>query len=591
MRTAGRRRRIRPDESCSRIRVATDERTRGRLRCLGAETGFTMIVTLGVLLVTALLIGGAFVAAQGDIHLTQIDTASKKAYYAAQAGIQDYEYHLTQDGNYLNYCTTPSPANPALNQLYKPGTTEPLTASELLLHSAEVPVAPKGEASGEKYALQLLPAETAPVNDKKCDTNNVFDTMIEQKLGGAAGTFRLQSTGFAEGKERTIVATLKNLNFVSYVWYNVYETGDSSLYGTGGPECDHFFGERPGCTAFDNYFIQGEKVNGPMHTEDHLRICGEPEFGRNENDRIEFGNGTKKEEKLGYSNAGCSEAANPKFKGKLIPPSEVRSIKPPPGDEELGHIVEPAYKYIGRREIALEGNTMSVSKWKEVIKEGKPELVKETESGVAFPPNGVIYVEGGCGKLYSPFGPKPSYTEDNGCGDVYVHGNYKQSLTIAAQNDVIINGNITTPGSSEGEGKPTTNALLGLIANNFVRVYHPLTGKREQTFRGCGTSADDEVNDVKKFTIYAAVLALKHSFIVDNFDCGKPFSEGLNVYGALAGLFTNGMTGVFSGKTVLSGYGYNLKYDNRLQVGEPPHFLNPIEAAWYVQRETLAPNP
>jgi hypothetical protein len=28
-----------------------------------------------------------------------------------------------------------------------------------------------------------------------------------------------------------------------------------------------------------------------------------------------------------------------------------------------------------------------------------------------------------------------------------------------------------------------------------------------------------------------------------------------------------------------------------LQISEPPHFLNPIEAAWYVQRETLAPAP
>ncbi|HEY2141257.1 MAG TPA: hypothetical protein VGG98_04275, partial [Solirubrobacteraceae bacterium] len=92
----------------------------------GAEHGFTMVVTLGVMLVTSLLMGVAFVAAQGDIHLTQNDAAAKKAYYAAQAGVEDYEYHLTQDGNYLNYCTTPTPANPALNQYYKTGEKEPL---------------------------------------------------------------------------------------------------------------------------------------------------------------------------------------------------------------------------------------------------------------------------------------------------------------------------------------------------------------------------------------------------------------------------------------------------------------------------------
>ena len=119
--------------------------------------------------------------------------------------------------------------------------------------------------------------------------------MIEQKLGGAAGSFRLQSTGFAEGKKRTLVATFKNLNFVSYVWYDVYETGDSSLYWKGGPNCASFYeeGERPSCKTFDNFFISGESVNGPMHTEDHGGICGNPNLGRNVNDRIEFRNGKK----------------------------------------------------------------------------------------------------------------------------------------------------------------------------------------------------------------------------------------------------------------------------------------------------------
>jgi Tfp pilus assembly protein PilX len=587
MRTTGNHPHIRPTRGGSKLHFSADEQKHRRLCRLGAENGFTMIVTLGVLLVSSLLMGAAFVAAEGDIHLTQSDAAAKRAYYAAQAGIDDYEYHLTQDGNYLNYCTTPTPENPALNQYYKTGTKVPLKASEL--KTAEVP-SPKGESSGEKYAIQLLPAETSPEKEE-CNTKNVVESMIEQKLGGAAGTFRLQSTGFAEGKERTIVATFKNLNFVSYVWYTVYETGDSSLYGTGGPECGHFYGERPLCKKFDNYFISKEFVNGPMHTEDHAGICGEPVFGRNENDRIEFGNGFKKSEsEKGYSGeAACSEAeSKPNFKGKHIPPSKTLSIKPPPGNEELLHIVEPAYLYEHKREIVLEGSTMSVSKWTEKEKEGKKELVKETTSGVAFPPNGVIYVSGVCGVLYSPFGPLPSYTADTACGNVYIHGNYTKSLTIAAQNDIVINGNITTPVSGE---KPSTNALLGLIANNFVRVYHPLTGSRGKTYTSCGTSANDEVNDLKNPTIYAAILALKHSFIVDNFDCGKPNLENLGVYGALAGLFTNGMTGVFSGTTALTGYPYNLKYDNRLQVAEPPHFLNPIQAAWYVQRETLAPNP
>ena len=583
--------------------------TSNRSAAFRRQDGFTMMVTLGVMLVTSLLLVAAFTSANSEIHLTATDRAQKKAYYAAEAGIENYQYHLTQDGNYLTYCTTPTPENKALNQYYKEGTGTPLQASEL--KTVEVPEV-EGKSSEEKYAIQLVPAETAPTTDKKCDKNNLVTTMIEEKEGPAAGTFRIESTGFSGNEKRTLVATLRNANFVSYVWYSVYETGDPSLHGpvpTGDPatwwtECGNFYGVRPGrCSNFNNFFISGELVNGPMHTEDHVGICGNPTFGRSKNDRIEFGNGNNKAAKEGYSNAGCpgGEAANPKFEGTQIPPSEDLQITPPPGDEELEHIVETSptnYEYEGQTEIILTGETMTVIKHKGNGKLGTPPEVEE--KGVALPPNGVIYVsgaeEGSC-VTYSPFGPTPKYTEGSACGNVYVHGEYTKSLTIAAQNDVIINESVY-PTSVAGKlgSEPTGNAMLGLIANNFVRVFHPLTGTRKAAeYRQCGSATNDTTTppeDLKEPFIYAAILALKHSFIVDNFDCGTPTLKTLNVYGAIAGEFTNGMTGVFgSGNTALSGYPYNLKYDTRLQAEEPPHFLNPLQAAWYIQRQTTAPSP
>jgi Tfp pilus assembly protein PilE len=557
--------------------------TTSRLRTtLGNQEGITMIVTMGVMVVTALLLIATFALARGEIHLTKTDTAEKKAYYAAEAGVEDYEYHLTQDGDYLSYCTNPSPANPALNQV---GETS---------YRATVPSLNPAEPTNEQYAIQLLPAESHPEKDRKCDPNHLVETMLEEKQTGAIGTFRIESTGYSEGAERSIVATFKNANFVSFIFYTKFETGDPSLYGEPPktePErytkCGQFYGERPEavCQEFDNYFVSGETVDGPMHTEDHVGVCGSPVFGRGSGDRIEFrSEGFHGDE--GYSKeTECGGAATPVFKGSHIPPSEVPSIEPPPGDEELLHIVEPAYHYEYKTEIALEGSTMTVSKWTEEA--GKE--VEHSTSGVAFPPNGVIYVSGGCSKAYSPFGPVPGYNEDYGCGNVYVHGNYTESLTIASENDIIINGNITTP--VNGEGAPTTNAMLGLIANNFVRVYHPLTGTRGKKYTECGSSANNTSSDLKNPTIYAAILAVKHAFIVDNFDCGTPTLEKLNVYGAVAGLFSNGMTGTFSGSGLVSGYPYYANYDNRLQLEEPPHFLNPVQAAWYVQRETLAPSP
>jgi Tfp pilus assembly protein PilX len=574
------------------------------------QSGVSLIIILGVMLVTSLLVITAFTSANGEIHLTASDTEQKKAYYAAEAGVEDYEYHLTQDGNYLSYCTKPAPANPALNQYYKEGTETPLKASEL--SAVELPSA-GGQTSEEKYAIELIPAESdTNKSDLKCDANHLVETMVEEK-GSATGTFRIKSIGFSGKAKSAIVATFRNANFVSYVWYTMYEVGDPVVDGaapSGEPnywaECAQFYEEREKlpkrqCQPLNNFFANGESVNGPMHIEDHGGVCGEPTFGRTVSDRIEFGGGAGEGRKKpkGYSteNAGGCGSASPKLKGTEIPPSEVPAIQPPPGDEELEHVVEESYHFYGKTEIVLENKTMTIYKYS---LNSKSEVVVTKTAGVAFPPNGVIYVSGGTGTgscpAYSPFGPVPSYTQDTECGNVYVHGKYEESLTIAAQNDVIINGNLLTPTSPEAAAgaTPTTNALLGLIANNFIRIYHPLKGARGTRYTECGSSTNSEVapeKDLNNPIIYAAMLAVKHAIIVDNFDCGAPTLGHLNVYGTLAGLFSNGLTGILSGTTIQHGYGYAAEYDNRLQVEEPPHFLNPIQAAWYIQRQTLASKP
>ena len=52
------------------------------------------------------------------------------------------------------------------------------------------------------------------------------------------------------------------------------------------------------------------------------------------------------------------------------------------------------------------------------------------------------------------------------CGDAWVSGTYTTDLTIAAGQRLIVNGDVIT--------RPNSDARLGLIADNFVRVYHPV---------------------------------------------------------------------------------------------------------------------
>jgi Tfp pilus assembly protein PilX len=185
--------------------MTTINRTiRRYLIALRGQEGITMMVAIGVMFVTSLLLVATFTAANGEIHLSATDTSQKKAYYAALAGIENYENHLTEDGNYLTYCTNPPVANTALNQVGE-------TTHRTVIRDEE------GKSLNEEYAIQLLPAESAPANDRKCDPNNLVATMLEEKSPGAVGTFRIESTGYSGGSRRTLVANFRNANFVSFV--------------------------------------------------------------------------------------------------------------------------------------------------------------------------------------------------------------------------------------------------------------------------------------------------------------------------------------------------------------------------------------
>ncbi|HTA40566.1 MAG TPA: hypothetical protein VK760_15895, partial [Candidatus Acidoferrales bacterium] len=176
-----------------------------------------------------------------------------------------------------------------------------------------------------------------------------------------------------------------------------------------------------------------------------------------------------------------------KFNGKYT--TEAESLLPPETDAEL--LESASYKFSGRTVIVLKSgspNTMTVTN-------------KGTTTTKEFPQNGVVYVENsseGCSVTkYSPF--DSDTVHDTGCGDVYVSGTYTESLTIASADDVIVDGNITT--SHESSGEPTGGAELGLIAENFVRVYHPVAETYEvehytpKTMTATGTECLNEVTE------------------------------------------------------------------------------------------------
>jgi hypothetical protein len=558
--------------------MTTISRIRIRARLAG-EAGFTLIVVLGVLSAAMALGVAAFAAAGGDLHLSRNDQDQKRAYAAAEAGVNDYFYHLSQNNGYWAQCTDPGGA---LNQIGSIASRKPVPGSDA------------------QYAIELLPAN----GYASCDPNNAENTLIV--AGGLfANTFSIRSTGISRNVHRSIVATFRRRSFIDYLYYTDLETADPAFYvlNTNGKatrsgtldangtfvaaangdmttwaatSCKKYWRDGRGTVVYpqspntvwqeqingqwvtqtgtvnclEMRFQSADSLDGPSHTNDDILICGAPVFGRQgDEDPIELsGSGWRPD---------C-QGASPVIRGLWKPGSPL--ITPPPSDTSLKDEVDPAYLFKGQTTIVLSGKTMKVTNAARNL----------TAATMAIPDSGLVYVDtgtSGCGVVaYDPLNP---YNDPVGCADVYLQGTYSKDLTIASAKDIIVNGNVQRSG----------DFMLGLIANNFVRVYHTVKNRSASD----PTSCQNDVG-LQNLQIDAAILALQHSFIADNYYCGTALGT-LRINGALAQEY-RGQVGRSDSATMVTGYAKKYVYDDRLKLREPPHFLDPVQAQWRIQRYT-----
>ena len=545
-----------------------------------------MLLVLGAMTFTLLTLAAMLSYTSNDTVAVRRDVNQKQAYFAAQAAMNIYAFRLQQDPNYWNSCPTVS-----------------------------TPTVIPGGTPNEYYTFVPLPATTP------CSAANMVDPNT--------GTFRVAFTGYqcataaacagpnasspysqAVSPNRTIVATFKRASFLNFVYFTVYETFDPTAdqaenQATSGPNsCYQTYSLRQAgngnCAVIQ--FVTGDVLNGPLHSNDQVVACGSPVFGRSGKSDVFEDNGTP------FCPSGGS---NPTYHGPTNFAAGTENM--PPNDTQLAQYASAGAitaNYSGPTDITLQAG-------------GKYTVRNAQINGGAAtvetnPSNQVIYVNqsGNCQDGYTPFGSvyddlnnasnawyDPS---DSGCGDAYVSGPYDSSLTIAAAGDIVVDGDITT--NTGG------SALLGLIANNFVRVFRPINGRYADTWSAsannghgayvatanppttsfndypsgtCGNSDSDTDPSFDSSgagpTIDAAILAITGSFVVDNYDCGAN-ENNLNVFGAIAQVF-RGPVGTSGGQT--TGYTKNYVYDQRLFAQSPPHFLNPADAGWDAARATV----
>lgn len=585
-------------------------------RRLAAEEGIALLYVLAAMVVVFGVTGAALAAVTLDTQGTTADTSQKQAYAAAQAGIQRYLFDLNTNNTYWTQCA-PSTANWIVN-----------TGASQTGHQASVP-----GSSGESYSVMLLPA-SGQSTYTQCSVADPVNSMITA-TGSDAGTLRIASTGYAGTAKRTIVAAIRQQNFIDYAYFTTYETSDplvqvddafaatsdqdiaiepsdqcqangnpsgcGNLYSqalTGGASNDgHTY---PGATAqcsqyryqsresqpfFSNSYVYGgrtyqlndgsgrgyctniqfinnDQINGPFHSNDSVLICGNPTFGQQSGDSVEFGGDPTVYPSGSLEAGGCSGAPN--VQGKLT--KQDTHLNMP----SIGSLSSLATTTYAGTTCLILGTQIQVAQPAAGQSCATSSL---SYSSIAYPSNGVLYVKNSssaqCNYTYDVDDPVYAVSTGNiGCGTVFVKGQPAQPLTIGTAQDVVIDGNITYP-------SPNTNgALLGLIANGFVRVYHPVTGGVCSSAGASNASGYTPISQIS-----AAMLSLQHSFIVDDYSCGNNLGT-LNVTGSIAQNF-RGTVGAGN-----AGYTKNYVYDRRLAYEEPPHFLAPSNGAFAIGHQT-----
>jgi hypothetical protein len=535
---------------------------------LRAERGFSMFLAIMAMLLTSMFIAAAFAAANGDLPVSGVSKNRKTTYAAAEAGLNFYLNHLQQDNDYWTKCdAVPAPnageLNP-VNQQWDGVGPDPRRWRSI------------PESTGQ-YTIELLHTKDYTA----CDTDPTKQGSV---IDLSNGTFKIRATGrpsVANTQRRSIVATFRRKGFLNFIYFTDYENVDPQALADDSDRtyaqnncANKYRAARAGKACNEIQFVSGDEIKGPLHTnDDSLLLCGSPVFGRDDHvDVVEVSGADP-----GWvKNGSCS--ASPTVNTPTNKISTVKQMPMPTSNDQLADVAEAGGTvYSGKTIVNLKINgLMDVTNYDAA---GTPTL----QTNVPWPVNGVMYIKNN-GACTGEYPIEAHYTESVTCGNVYVSGTYTTSMTIAAANDVIIRptlGGKLSNKSANGNLTRGTNsdATLGLIANNFVRVSHPVTRQSNGDCIGNVDTTNDPI--VKNVTIDAAILSLQHSFIVDNYDCGR--LGDLKVTGAIAQKY-RGPVGTGSGSNPASGFLKDYTYDDRFRYRSPPYFMNPVDSSWDIIR-------
>ncbi len=594
-------------------------RIRRRLRAARpvAEAGQALVIVLGM--VGMLTAGVAALAQNAVAHQTLIaaDTLQHESFQALQAGIDEY--------------LSAANSNPDFIICKASNETSGFCANALQFNTwTPVPGVSPTDGPPAWYWLGNPSIDFA--------TGNVSLTVV-----GASGYPHNYS--FEQG---SMALSAKNDFLLNVLWIN-YDQVDpvvvQQAYGLSSPPTCYLYwasSTNPSKAANtlgpsgDNEcipveFVTGDTLNGNVWIKDAIFVCGSPTFQAVHTMDPFLPSGTFTVEEPGCDTNNptitdpAASTAGSATLNETIPATNASLVNVARADGCL---------FQGPTEITLNGTTMTVNSPDTptggpglagndgLDTAGNPNQCMPTASNPTptLPANGVIYVQNcpatdtGC-----TFDPMANLGEAGSTGpsfgDAIVQGTLTGPLTIATQNNVIIDGNLCytstdgctqAPGSTLSGGSPNTD-MLGLVAQNFVELNHPVQlvctdyqfgqcySQTYQDMPVCGQAGASPAPacDLASPTIDAVTLAMNHSFLVTNYSLGCPLGT-LTVDGTLDMQWRGPVGALYSPdnpnctSSNQSGYLKNYQYDSRLQYLSPPYYLNPGTPSWGLGAVTMS---
>lgn len=546
------------------------------------DEGSAMLMVLAMMSVLLLVVSGALTFAQQTQGVAMRSRDYNQALAAARAGVDDYVARLNANDLYWRSVDC---SNDALKRAFT-GTV------------------PCGWGAGTATGWLTVPSSRTTAYPAQFH----YDVDISQTQ--ASGKITVVSTGRARSLTRSISVTLQRKGFGEYLYLTEYETIDpanrvvfpnATTANRAATECRRHFYASPGRTSIcrDLNFVEGDVINGPLHTNDAMLIMGRPRYvGAATTSYPSCEPGL---DGVARPVASCYRAgagANPDFQRGLtwtkpvVIPETIGDLRPyvtqgstdnlgclytgptrikflPPGGGPAQMTVWSKWTQTNAGRNTACGTTAaltSVAGATVAVPDGKLIFVQDVPSTQTAPASGSCPVNSiGDSLPQSGDGNRTSGEYNCRYGTAYVQGTLAGRTTIAADNNVVITDNLVYAGGRTGDD------ALGLIAANSVVLYHPVDSANANLPRPWGGTFDNP-------TVYASILALQHSFGVQYYDRGATLGT-ITLHGSITQRF-RGPVGTVNSGALVSGYLKNYEHDPRLRYSPPPYFLPPVQSAW-----------